>query len=225
MYGNWASTSLWHLQKQERSRSTWHTPSIIIAAGESIQRLLPSSPIFLSEPWLLQLKVILLSFQPDIHQCKIITHGSYVRVKLKRQEGRNQSGCSGKERAVDSSHPRYSFPVTRLCTQDCTPCPYHSSRTSFLIQDQIQSPKMSYGKLRKALLNHAVNKKHMEVSEVFKSFYNRSFTAKRYFEHTNKQLYKDLHKYSALFQDWAYKSNSSILQLLKINLHFAFLVD
>lgn len=120
------------------------------------------------------LKVILLSFQPDLHQRKIITHGSYARVKLKRQEGRKQSGCSCKERAVDSSHPRSSFPVTGLCAADCTPCPYHSSRTCFLIQDQIQSPRMSYEKLRKASLNHAVNKKYMEVFEGFKSSWNRS---------------------------------------------------
>lgn len=109
-------------------------------------------------------KVILLSFKLDVHQCKRMTHGSYPRVKLKRQEGRNQSWCTCKERAVDSSHPRCL--VTWLCPPDCAPCPYRSSRISFLIQ--IQSPRMFCEKLRKASLNHTVNKKHMEVFEAFK---------------------------------------------------------
>ena len=54
-------------------------------------------------------RAIELSFQTDIYQCKIITHGSYPRVKLERPEGRNKKGCRCKERAVESSHPSRMF--------------------------------------------------------------------------------------------------------------------
>lgn len=41
---------LWPHHKQERSRNTWCIPGIIIAPGESIYRLLPSSPLWAVAP-------------------------------------------------------------------------------------------------------------------------------------------------------------------------------
>lgn len=96
-----------HIHKQERSRSTWHIPGIIIAAGESTHRPLPSPPSSAISLWtrLLQLQVILLSFQIDIYQCKTVTQRSYPRVKLDKAEGRNQKGCCSKQRATNTPHP------------------------------------------------------------------------------------------------------------------------
>ena len=123
---------------------------------------------FHSELWLLQLKVIVLSFQTDIYQCKIITHGSHPRVKLKRPDGRSKKDCRCKERAVDSSHPSCMFPVTCLRPPDQASCPYHSSRTSLLIQDPNPiSEDVLCEAPEKPRWIMQVNKKHMEVFEAF----------------------------------------------------------
>ena len=110
------------------------------------------------------LKVIRLSFQTDIYRCRVITHGSYPRVILKRPEGRNKKGSCCKERAVDSSHPSCTFPVTWLCPPDRAPCPYHSSKTSLLIEHPNSiSENVLHEVPEKPRWIMQVNKKHMEV--------------------------------------------------------------
>lgn len=111
---------------------------------------------FHSEPWLLQLKFIMFSFQTDTYQCKIITHGSYPRVKLKRPQGRNKKGFRCKEGAMDSSHPSCTSLVTWLCP------PKQGSLSLPLFQSLSVNPgprSTLWGcpmwSSRKALLNHA----------------------------------------------------------------------
>lgn len=172
-----------------------HTRLYCYCWGKFIQTASIASLLWdFTEPWLLQLKVIMLSFQTDIYQCKITTRGSYPRAKLRWPEGRKK-GCRCTERAVDSSHPSSMFLVTWLCPADQAPCPYHSSRASLVIQDP--NP-ISEDVLREAPEKRCwimqVNKKHMEVFQAFNRvpLINR-LDCQESFPRTSPSMTKKLH--------------------------------
>lgn len=129
------------------------------------------------------------------------------------------------------------IPDVRSQLPDCAPqtvllAPTTLPELLFEYRTQIQAPRMSYVKLRKASFNHVVNKKHMKVLKLLRvprtqpPFNEQEASLQAGILSPLISNYKkNLHKHSVRFQDWAYKSNSSILQLFKINIHFAFLVD
>ncbi|XP_023783881.1 uncharacterized protein LOC111930181 [Cyanistes caeruleus] len=73
--------------------------------------------------------------------------------------GKAYLGCFHHLLYFSLSHGCYNLQLSRFLF----------NQTFISAKTQIQSPRLSYEKLRKASLNHAVNKKHMEVFEAFKS--------------------------------------------------------